>query len=453
MNSVLLFIVVLGVLIFFHELGHFLVARLFGVGVERFSLGFGPRLFGKTVGRTDYRLSLVPLGGYVKMVGDEPGSPLPEEDVPYSFTEKSVGKRSLIVAAGPLFNILLAILIFIGIFYFVGLPSLLPVVRSVENNSPARQAGLQYGDLVRSIDGQPIESWRDIHSTVGQSKGKPLNMVVERDGERLAFTVAPRAVSSENIYGESVTEYDLGISGAEELQAIVRKTQPGMPADQAGLQAGDRVLSVNGRPVENWEMLHDAISSSKGETLTFTILRGEHTSDVQITPAEVKVNDAMGVRKSAYRVGIYPPDPIREEDRITLHLGVAGAVGRGVDQTWLVVKETGRFFVKLFERKVPTEAIGGPIRIAMIANQQTQEGGLLGLLSFIAIISVNLAVINLLPIPVLDGGHLLFYAIEAIQKKPVSVRMRETAQQIGVFLLIMLMIFVFYNDIHITWFR
>ena len=453
MNSVLLFIVVLGVLIFFHELGHFLVARMFGVGVERFSLGFGPRLFGKTIGRTDYRLSLVPLGGYVKMVGDEPGSPLPEEDVPYSFTEKSVGKRSLIVVAGPLFNILLAILIFIGIFYFVGLPSLRPVVRNVDSNSPAQQAGLQYGDLIRTINGQPIDSWRGIHGAVAQSEGAPLRIVAERGGEQLTFSVAPAPVITENVYGESVTEYDLGIYGVEELQAVVRKTQPGMPADQAGLQGGDRVLSVNGKPVENWEMLHDAISSSRGEPLKFTIQRGELTSDVEITPAEVRVSDAMGVRKSAYRVGIYPPDPIREEDRITIHLGLVGAAGRGVDQTWLVVKETGRFFVKLFERKVPTEAIGGPIRIAMLANQQTEEGGLLGLLSFIAIISVNLAVINLLPIPVLDGGHLLFYAIEAIQKKPVSVRMRETAQQIGVFLLIMLMIFVFYNDINITWFR
>jgi regulator of sigma E protease len=452
MNSVLLFIVVLGVLIFFHELGHFLVARLFGVGVERFSLGFGPRIFGKTVGRTDYRISLIPLGGYVKMVGDEPGSPLPEEDAPYSFTDKHVAQRSLIVAAGPLFNILLAILIFIGIFYFAGLPSLRPVVRNVESNSPAQQAGIQYGDLIRSIDGKPIESWRDIDTAVDQSAGEQLNIVVERERERLAFSVAPRPVNAENIYGESVTEYELGIYGIEEPPSVISQTQPGMPAEKAGLQAGDRVLAVNDKPTENWEQLHQAISSSKGEPLTLTIQRGDAISEVQVTPAEVKVSDAMGVRKSAYRIGIMQPSPILEEDRITLHLGLGASISRGFGQTWLVIRETGRFFVKLFERKVPTEAIGGPIRIAMLANQQAQEG-ILALLAFIAIISVNLAVINLLPIPVLDGGHLLFYAIEAVQKKPVSIRMRETAQQVGVFLLIMLMIFVFYNDINITWFK
>jgi regulator of sigma E protease len=452
MQSVLIFIVVLGVLIFFHELGHFLVARLFGVGVEKFSLGFGPRIFGKTIGRTDYRVSLIPLGGYVKMVGDEPGAPLPEEDAAYSFTEKHVAKRSLIVAAGPLFNILLAILIFIGIFYFAGLPSLRPVVRQVETNSPAEQAGIRYGDQIRAIDGRPIESWRDIQAAISRSDGAPLTIVAEREREMLTFNVAPRPVSAENVYGESVTEYELGIQGIEEIPAVVRETQPGMPAERAGVQAGDRVVAINGQPIANWEQLHQTISASKGDPMSFTVQRGDSTLDLPITPAEVKVSDAMGVRKSAYRIGIIQPNPIREEDRMTIQLGLGTSVARGVDQTWVVVRETGRFFVKLFERKVPSEAIGGPIRIAMMANQQAQEG-ILALLAFIAIISVNLAVINLLPIPVLDGGHLLFYAIEAVQKKPVSIRMRETAQQIGVFLLIMLMIFVFYNDINLTWFR
>ncbi|RJQ74614.1 MAG: RIP metalloprotease RseP [Desulfobacteraceae bacterium] len=452
MNSVFLFVVVLGILIFFHELGHFLVARMFGVGVEKFSLGFGPRLFGRTVGRTDYRVSLVPLGGYVKMVGDEPDAPLAQEDLPYSFTHKHVAKRSLIVAAGPLFNILLAVLIFIGIFYFVGLPSIRPVVRNVEINSPAQQTGIQEGDLIRAINGNPVDSWRGIDAAIEQSQGKPVTVDIARSGEQRIFTVTPKKVNAENIYGESIAYYDLGIQGYEELEAVVRKAEPGMPAEKAGLQKGDRIQAIDGKQIQNWEAMHEAISSSKGATLTFTIQRGDRTFDVDITPAEVKVNDAMGVRKNAYRIGIFPPDPIREEDKVTIHLGLWGAFERGLDQTWLVIKETGRFFVKLAERKVPKEAIGGPIRIALMANQQAEEG-ILALLSFIAIISINLAVINLVPIPVLDGGHLLFFAIEAIQRKPVSIRMRETAQQVGVFLLILLMIFVFYNDISITWFR
>lgn len=452
MNDILLFVVVLGILVFFHELGHFLVARLFGVGVEKFSLGFGPRIFGKTIGRTDYRVSLVPLGGYVKMVGDEPDAPIAEQDLPYSFTHKHVAKRSLIVAAGPFFNVLLAILIFIGIFLFAGLPSIRPVVRNVENNSPAQQAGIRDGDFIRSINGAPIRSWRGIDAAVDNSRGKPLAIDVERNGTQLAFTVTPKRISAENVYGESVTYYDLGMQGYAELQAVVHGTVPGMPAAKAGLQRGDRILAINGKKIANWDAMHDAISDSKGATLNFTVRRGDRTFNKDITPAEVKVTDAMGVRKNAYRIGIYPPDPVRNEDKITIYPGFWGSIERGMGQTWLVIKETGRFFVKLAERKVPSEAIGGPIRIAIMANQQAQEG-ISALLSFIAIISVNLAIINLVPIPVLDGGHLLFFAIEAIQRKPISLRTRESAQQVGVFLLILLMIFVFYNDISLTWFH
>jgi regulator of sigma E protease len=446
MNSILLFVIVLGILVFFHELGHFLVARLLGVGVEKFSLGFGPRIFGKTIGRTDYRVSLVPLGGYVKMVGDEPDAPIAEQDLPYSFTHKSVVIRCLIVAAGPFLNVLL------GIFLFAGLPSIRPVVRNVDNNSPAQKAGIHDGDFIRSINGVPIKSWRDIDAAVGNSQGKPLAIDINRHGEQRAVSVTPERVSAENVYGESVTYYDLGMQGYAELQAMVRKTDPGMPAAKAGLQPGDRILAINGKKIANWDAMHDAISASKGAPLDFTVQRGDRTFNIKITPAEVKVSDAMGVRKNAYRIGIYPPDPVRNEDKITIYPGLWGSVERGLGQTWLVIKETGRFFVKLAERKVPAEAIGGPIRIAILANQQAQEG-ILALLSFIAIISVNLAVINLVPIPVLDGGHLLFFAIEAIQRKPVSVRARESAQQVGVFLLILLMIFVFYNDISLTWFH
>ncbi|KJS29293.1 MAG: hypothetical protein VR64_20895 [Desulfatitalea sp. BRH_c12] len=452
MNSVFLFIVVLGILIFFHELGHFLVARLFGVGVEKFSLGFGPRIFGKTIGRTDYRLSLVPLGGFVKMVGDEPDAPLDEKDLPYSFTHKHVAKRSLIVAAGPLFNVLLAVLIFIGVFYFSGLPSIRPVARGLDNNGPAQQAGIRAGDWIETIDGQPVTSWRDIDKAVADSAGEALTVKVVRQGEPLTFTVKPKKVGTKDLYGDNTSYYDLGMQGYAELKAVVGRTDPDMPAHKAGLEKGDRITAINGKPVENWAEMHAAISSSDGATLNVTIQRGQNQFDVEITPAEVKETDAMGVRKTAYRIGIMPPDPILEEDRMTVDIGIGGAVARGLDQTWVVVKETGRFFVKLAERKVPAEAIGGPIRIALLANQQAQEG-VVALLFFIAIISVNLAVINLVPIPVLDGGHLLFFAIEAVMRKPLSVRARETAQQVGVFLLILLMIFVFYNDISITWFR
>lgn len=453
MSVVLNFIIVLGVLIFFHEFGHFIVARLFGVGVERFSLGFGPRILGKTIGRTDYRISAVPLGGYVKMVGEEPDSELAPEDLPYSFTHKHVAKRSLIVAAGPFFNVLLAILIFTTIYFFLGLPSIRPVVRALDEAGPAEQAGLQPGDMIRSIDGKPIASWNDIDAIVEANQGEPLEIVFARDGATRTTTLRPKQMAAKDIvYGDDISYFDLGMRGHAELPAVVGNTLPGQPADKAGLKKGDRIVGIDGEPIDKWRTMFDRISNSNGKKLSIEVLRGEETIKLEITPEEVQDRNALGIKTSTYRIGIQAPDPIRPEDRMTIELGPWGALAQGTAHTWAVVKETGRFFVKLVERKVPSEAIGGPIRIAIMADQQAQEG-FWYLLNFIAVISVSLAVINLVPIPVLDGGHLLFFAIEAIQRKPVNMRVRETAQQIGVFLLLLLMIFVFYNDIVITWFR
>jgi regulator of sigma E protease len=453
MNSVLIFIVVLGILIFFHELGHFLVARFFGVGVERFSLGFGPRLFGKTIGRTDYRISMVPLGGYVKMVGEEPDSPLPPEDIPQSFTHKSVGKRSLIVFAGPFFNVLLAVVIFTTGLFFAGLPSIRPIVRNVESSSPAQQAGIQEGDLVRAIDGQEVVSWRDIEAAADRSQGRPLRIAVQRNGDRFEYTVRPQETTRKNIFGDEIAYFDLGIRGYAELSPQVEEAMEGMPAAEAGIQKGDRIVAIDGHAIESWESMQARVAASQGDSMIFTVMRNGQTFEMEITPAQIDEKDLLGISHTVYRIGIRRAGiVIPEEDQITVRLGLLSAAGEGIGQTWNVIRATGHFFVKMFERKVSTEAIGGPIRIAQMANEQAQEG-ILALFYFIAIISVNLAVINLLPVPVLDGGHLLFFAIEAIKGKPVSIRAREAAQQVGIIMLLTLMVFVFYNDILFTWFR
>ncbi len=453
MSVILNFIVVLGILIFFHELGHFLVARLCGVGVEKFSLGFGPRIFGKTVGRTEYRVSIIPLGGYVKMVGEEPDTPLPPEELPLSFTHKHVAKRSLIVAAGPLFNILLAILIYVGVIYFSGIPTIKPVVRHITQNSPAMQAGLLEGDYVKTINGKPIVSWNDIDSAVSDSEGESLELGVERNGRIVPIRIKPQSVGAKNIYGEDITYFDLGIQGYPPVTATVGKVVPDMPAEEAGLQEGDQIIAINQEPITLWHEMYEKISTSNGEPMVFGIQRGNEKIDVQITPVEVKDETSVSVDNSKnYKIGIAPVDPVIKSDRITLDVGLIDAMGKGLGQTWWVVKITGEFLVKLAQRKVSKDAIGGPIRIAFLADQQARAG-LIQFLYFIAAISVNLAVINLIPIPVLDGGHLLFFAIEAIQRKPVSIRVREMAQQVGVFLLILLMIFVLYNDITFQFFK
>lgn len=453
MDSILIFIIVLGVLIFFHELGHFLVARLFGVGVERFSLGFGPRLFGKTVGRTDYRVSLIPLGGYVKMVGEEPDSPIDPQDKPLSFTHKHVAKRAMIVAAGPLFNVLLAIIILSFLFFFIGFPSIRPIVRNVEESGPGWEAGIREGDLIKAIDGETVSSWYEIEKKISDSAGQPLKILLERQDEKRRVTVVPQKEIVKDIFGDDVDYYQLGLSGIDEAGAMVKKVDEGMPAEKAGLEAGDRIVAIDGQKIERWETMHEMISSSKGRPMRFTIQRGQDTLDLTIEPVVVQDKDVLGAKQSVYRIGIHRAfAPIPENDQTTVRFNPVEAVMMGIERSWFITVMSGKFFSKMVQGKVPLETIGGPIRIAQMARQQANEG-MMQLFFFVASISIQLAVLNLLPIPVLDGGHLLFYFIEAIQRKPVSTRLRETAQQIGIFILILLMILVFYNDITTTWFK
>ena len=347
-NSILAFVVVLGVLIFFHELGHFLVARLFGVGVEKFSLGFGPRLVGKTVGITDYRISAIPLGGYVKMVGEEPDADLEPSQIPLSFTHKHVIKRILIVAAGPFFNLLLAVVIFFGLFQISGTYILLPVVGTVQEDSPAMAGGLKTGDRVLSVDGRDVETWEQMAEAISESGGRALHLGVHRDDERLDLVVTPESKSLPNIFGEDVPRFVIGISSA-------------------------------------------------GET-------------------------------------------------VARRLNVFQSLGEGVLQTYRIAELTVISIVKLIQGSISAKTLGGPLMIAEMAGQQAKEGAA-NLVFFIALISINLAILNFLPIPVLDGGHMLFFAIELVRGRPVSLRVREIAQQAGMLILLMLMIFVFYNDI------
>jgi regulator of sigma E protease len=347
-TSFFAFVVVLGVLIFFHELGHFLVARFFGVGVEKFSLGFGPRILGKTIGMTEYRLSAIPLGGYVKMVGEDPDADVRPDQKAVSFTHQHVYKRICIVAAGPLFNMLLAVFIFFGIFFISGTYLVKPTVGSVQEGTPAFQAGMQSGDEIVAIDGRKIAGWDEMAAIIADSDGQSLGFSVLREGAVQLLTVMPRKQKVPNIFGEEVDRYVIGISAAGDVEAV--------------------------------------------------------------------------------------------------ELGLFAAMGQSLVQTYRITHLTVVSVVKLIEGTVSVKTLGGPIMIADMAGQQAREG-VVNLLFFIALISINLAILNMLPIPVLDGGHLLFFFIEVLLRRPVSLRLREISQQVGLFLLLMLMILVFYNDI------
>ena len=347
-TNIFAFVIVLGVLIFFHELGHFLVARFFGVGVEKFSLGFGPKIFGKKVGITEYRVSAIPLGGYVKMVGEEPDTAVEPDQVALSFTHKHVLKRILIVAAGPVFNVLLAVLIFYGIFQISGTIILKPIIGSVQEATPAQAAGLKEGDDIVDINGQPVEAWDQMARIIADSKGSQLAVTIRRDGTNQVVQLTPVLKTTKNIFGEDIPRYVIGITAAGE--SYTQKLNP------------------------------------------------------------------------------------------------LGALTESLIQTYNIIELTVVSVAKIIQGTVSTKTIGGPIMIAELAGQQAKLGAT-NLLFFIALISVNLAILNILPIPVLDGGHLLFFTIELIIGKPVSIRIREVSQQAGMFVLILLMIFVFYNDI------
>ena len=442
-TSILSFIIVLGVLIFFHEFGHFLVARLFGVGVEKFSLGFGPRLIGKKVGITDYRISAIPLGGYVKMVGEEPDAEIAPEDIPLSFTHKHVAKRMLIVVAGPVFNILLAILIFFVFFAIIGIEDIKPIVRQVTTDSVARKAGLKVNDQIVSINEAEITAWYDINEAVEASKGQTLTLGVDRNGTLVEMDVKPELKQGIDLLGDSISYYDLGISAFPELKAIVGDVNAGFPAEKAGLKKGDQIVSINGIPIESWQQMQSIISSSGGVELNLFVKRDEEVFKVDLTPQPLETKNHLGKVEKRYLIGISTQQiDIPQDDLVTKRLNPLKAAAESMKRTYAVCVLMVRSVVKMIDGSIPKENLGGPIMIAKMAGDQAKQG-FDKLVQFIAFISINLAIINLLPIPVLDGGHLMFFSIEAIKRRPVSVKVREVAQQVGLFFLIMLMILVF----------
>lgn len=345
--SIVSLIILLGVLIFAHEIGHFLAAKYCGVKVLKFSLGFGPRLIGRKWGETEYLISVFPLGGYVKLLGESETEEIAESDLNRSFSSQSVLRRMAIVAAGPVFNFVLAILIFTCV-YMYGVPVLMTKIGDIQKDSPAFSSGIAKGDVVTRI---------------------------------------------------------------------------------------------NGRDIRKWEELSEMVTGSKGAPLTFELKRELRTYSVLIKPTLQKTKNLFGEDVESYKIGVMPAEAFYTERR-----NPVSALGEGMKHTWLITKMTLLSLYKMMEGVISPKNLGGPILIAQIAGKQAQEG-VIPFLFFMALLSINLGVLNLLPIPVLDGGHLLFFLIEVVKGSPVKPKWREFAQTIGFAILIILMIFVFYFDL------
>ncbi|HET6515769.1 MAG TPA: RIP metalloprotease RseP [Thermodesulfovibrionales bacterium] len=340
-------LILLGILIFVHELGHFLFAKMMNVKVLKFSLGFGPKILGKRYGETEYLLSSIPLGGYVKMVGEDQLEEINEEDRARAFNFQPVWKRLLIVLSGPLFNILFAAIVFMCVF-LTGVPSLLPEVGEVMPDSPAARSGMTKGDAIFEVEGIPIHRWDEMTEIIHKSPGKPLAIKIKRGSEVIALNVTPERKAMPNLFGE---------------------------------------------------------------------------------------------KKEVGLIGIKPSG-----NTFTEKESIGGAFGQAAKRTWDISVLTVVSVVKIIQRIIPADTIGGPILIFQMAGEQASQGPM-NFFAFMAVISINLGIANLLPIPILDGGHVLFLGIEVIRRKPLSEKVVMIAQRVGLTILVAIMVLAFYNDI------
>ncbi|KYG70761.1 RIP metalloprotease RseP [Bdellovibrio bacteriovorus] len=540
LSAIIPFVILLGILIFVHELGHFLVARWCGVRVEVFSLGFGKKLLKYKKGDTTYALSLIPLGGYVKMFGEQPGDNISEEDKKHSFTHKNVWQRIAVVIAGPLMNFFFAVLIFFAVA-LIGEDAKTPVVGDVAQNTPAYAAGFRSGDKIVSINETQVNTWEDLQRALSLKENHNLHIdvVVQREGSEETTKIAtdakaepnPNVLSSyeyvANVDGltpysagttigvlqgsplaalgvqtgdsitsingqkvaywrqledtlakqnskealtlevlgmregdkeakpitvtlaptESIKTYSMASLGFESSELYLSKVMDNSPAKAAGLHAMDRLVSINNVTLKKWEDVINNIKSFDGKNpVAVTVLRDGQNLNLNITPKMTTQMLPTGTEEKRYTIGIAPIANIAAPELMVVRSENLGqAFVRGVEKTWDVSVMTVMSFVRLFQAKISPKNIGGVISIGQAASE-TFKIGLTQFLQMMAIISVNLFILNLLPIPVLDGGHLVFYAIEVVKGAPLSMRKMELAQQVGLALLMSLMIFALFND-------
>ncbi len=434
--SVFGFILAIGILVTIHEFGHFWVARKVGVKVLRFSVGFGKPLltWKRKNDETEYVLAAIPLGGYVKML-DERVDKVDAADKHLAFNQQSLSKRTAIVAAGPLANFLFAIIAMWGL-YLVGIQDHPAVIGSVQADTVAERAGFVSGERIVAVDGKKTWGWQDsqlylIHK-VFQEKTVQFTLEDERNGAQRVLDVDMSSISS-NAVSRGVLSQGLGLLPAQ-LSNIISDVVAGKPAQVAGLQGGDQIIQINDVMISDWKDLVESISALPDKVISLSYRRDEQTINTAMQVGSIEIEG-----KQYGQIGVYP-------SRHSYTTGVGEGLAKAVDYTWRFTVVSLWSFGKMFTREVSSENLSGPITIANIAGATVQRGWA-DFVSFLVIISISLGLINLLPIPVLDGGHLMFFAIEAIKGSPVSERVMLWGQQIGIGMLLLLMSFAFYNDI------
>lgn len=426
-TTILTFLFVLSIIVLVHEFGHYLAARLVGVRVEAFSFGFGKRIFGKKIGDTDFRVSVIPLGGYVKMAGEEEYDPANLK--PYEFEAKNRAEKIFILIMGPLMNVLLAFLI-LAVINMTGVnvekyKMEAPEIGYVQPGSPAAEAGLKPGDVVRSVNGAEVKDWRDLDAKIGINPNETLSLTFERDGETMT---ADLKVMSQ-------TQYNIGYAGFYYgYQARIADVDSDEPADKAGIKPGDIILSIAGQAATHYEV-SGLIGPNAGKEIPISVERDGKVLALKVTPEPNEAGEG--------RIGIkmLPYSPT-----VKLSFGLFASLGRSFTEMKRLTALTFEAFRKMIVGKLSPKNLSGPIEIAKI-SKRTLDAGLTSFFMLIAFISLQLGIVNLFPIPALDGGHLLIYSIEAVIRREFGQKTKAILINSGFILLIGLMVFVILNDV------
>ncbi len=444
--SALAFLVALGILISIHEFGHFWVARRVGVKVLRYSIGFGSALLRRNgrVDNTEYVLAAIPLGGYVKMLDEREGAVAPAEQH-RAFNRQPLWARSAVVIAGPAANFLLAIIAY-WIVMMIGISGVAPLVGTPVPDSSAARAGFKHEDLIVAVNGQKTQTWTDARIALLESSlnaSAPLQITVEDVSGQQVIRQLP-VTQDEMLKSDGDAVANLGFrTWWPEVDPIIGEVIDGGAAAAAGLQAGDRIVSVDGEPIPSWRALVQVVQPNAGVALALTVKRGEQIVPITLTPESVVMGET-----SVGRIGVMETQSagLASKAQVVVKHAPLAAFGEALRRTWDMSVLTVRMLGKLVVGQASLDNISGPISIAQFAGQSVSVG-IDHYINFIALISISLAILNLLPVPMLDGGHLLYFAAEAIRGKPLSERVQLWGQQVGIVLLGGLMFLAFYNDI------